>query len=82
MKPAAWNQTDATLLRDYLAQNPNFLNVLKARRPKLGGETLEAAAMQSKKAEGYDKALEMIEELEQPRNDGTANAPFVDTETD
>lgn len=77
-----WTQADATELRAYLSENPKFLQWLRAKRPKLGGDTNELAAMNAKRAEGAEEIVAAIETLSEARAEDLALPQFIDTATD
>ena len=56
-----WTQTDAISLREYIKSNPNFIKELKARTPKIEGETTEATALSAMRHQGAEDIIKIIE---------------------
>jgi len=82
MKNPEWSQDDATHLRDYLIKSPKLIPLLKSKRPKLAGSTLEEAAMNAKLAEGYEEMIKHLEELSEPRREDPTGPQFVNVAED
>ena len=76
-QPNIWTDHDAIALRTFIAANPNFLNALAARRPKIEGVTMEARAVTGSDANGFMAAIEAIEALQRGPVQGSDDAGFI-----
>ncbi len=72
-----WNADDAANLRAFIAKCPKFLAVLKSRRTKCEGDTMEKRAVTGSTRQGEDNIIEEIENtLVSTRARGQAS-PFL-----
>ncbi len=74
-----WNNQDAAALSDFLSKpsGQKFLACLLERRPRLGGETLEEAAMNAKIAEGAEDTHDLITSMSTYTSDKAQPSRFV-----
>lgn len=58
-----WSTQDAVALRQFISQNPKFLDLLKISRPEVTGKTMEECAMTGCAVKGYDDCLANIKRM-------------------
>lgn len=78
MKKPDWKADDASALREFASRNPKFMDALRSFRPRHEGSNIEARAINSAVIEGFERAIEHIEELmtHTPESDP---APYLET---
>lgn len=71
-----WTDSDAVKLREFLGGCPHFLKTLSDRKPKIEGNTVEAAGLSGKQNDGAQKMIEVIEQLAEGQDTGE-KSPYV-----
>lgn len=74
-----WTAQDAVRLHDYISRNPNFLEELKGRMPKIETSTVEGTAMSGARHAGAEDLMRALEEMQSEQAD-EAKSAFVGTE--
>lgn len=78
MKKPDWKADDASTLREFVSKNPKFLDSLRSSRPKHEGSNIEARAINSAVIEGFERAIERIEDLMAHATD-PETTPYLET---
>jgi hypothetical protein len=74
-----WTNSDSAKLREYNQKSGGALvRLMKSRVPRCTGKNIEAVALQAKFKEGYETAIQDIEDLlnEQSDNSDASNGKF------
>jgi hypothetical protein len=74
-----WTDSDSAKLREYNQKSGGALiKLMKSRVPRCTGKNIEAVALQAKFKEGYETAIQDIEDLlnEQSDNSDASNGRF------
>lgn len=74
-----WNDGDAARLRQFVSINPDFLDELESRVPKIiTDQTMEVAAMSGARHAGASDLVKAIKEDMQGIQSDVRSTPFID----
>ena len=80
-----WKESDSYEFQQYHKETSGALiNELRSRVPKLKGKTIESVALESKKKEGFEEAIQFLEDLliKTPKVTDGANNGFINLPED
>lgn len=78
-----WTESEAATLRQFLDKSPQFLAVLRAKRPKVTEkEDMESRAMSGSEVKGAEHMIDVIRQLAAGEDTITEKSPFIGRENE
>lgn len=82
MNKQPWTQEDAVAFREFYSKHPHIFDAATARKPKAEATSLEVAALNGQKRDGFDLGVEAVRALLDDNGDVSLASDYVAVDKD